>query len=571
MDTDTASQSSRASSTSSRKKTPSNKGGKKKVNNQDVPTKAVIRHLPPTMTAEEFLEAVSPLPESDYFYFRKADISLGSFAFSRAYIHFLSFEDIILFRDRFDGYVFVDSKGNEYPASVEFAPYQKIPKKERKDLIANTIEKDAEYIQFKEQLESGVKTESLPSTEVLLEELEARDRELKTNHGCPKVITPLIEYVVGKMQGKAQGREDRREEQSNRRGNFNRRKPRDKDNKLSKGDGLKDEGAEAKRDKKPSDPESKKVDPKKSRNEKRDKRKDRIKGIANGENEKLSSSNKNLQSGQPVKVLQKEKLAQVTSTESTKTSSPSVNNENTTETQNVPAPEKAPETKEKVLNNKAMGETSRNERPPRDNRKKDFRQREERKNRDFKSRGYNQDRQHKLEYETKESSKKRDNKSDDSKKEDKLSKPQNEERKDHVSQTSAQSKNQTKDEVAKEKTEDRKTLAKDNTDQKPRSNSGRKVDRDRGGQQVRNKDRPALEIYRPGARRGNKDNPSEKTSNHQESSKATEEPPSVDKPFTSSPSTSHNRNTNNHRKDGPRPRTSFPARVFTSSSRSTPR
>lgn len=31
--------------------------------------------------------------------------------FSRAYINFKNQEDIVLFRDRFDGYVFVDHKG----------------------------------------------------------------------------------------------------------------------------------------------------------------------------------------------------------------------------------------------------------------------------------------------------------------------------------------------------------------------------------------------------------------------------------------------------------------------------
>lgn len=37
--------------------------------------------------------------------------SLGQNAFSRAYINFVKYEDIFLFRDKFDGYVFVDAKG----------------------------------------------------------------------------------------------------------------------------------------------------------------------------------------------------------------------------------------------------------------------------------------------------------------------------------------------------------------------------------------------------------------------------------------------------------------------------
>lgn len=37
--------------------------------------------------------------------------SLYPHLFSRAYINFKNPEDILLFRDRFDGYVFIDSKG----------------------------------------------------------------------------------------------------------------------------------------------------------------------------------------------------------------------------------------------------------------------------------------------------------------------------------------------------------------------------------------------------------------------------------------------------------------------------
>lgn len=37
--------------------------------------------------------------------------SLYPHLFSRAYINFKNPEDILLFRDRFDGYVFIDNKG----------------------------------------------------------------------------------------------------------------------------------------------------------------------------------------------------------------------------------------------------------------------------------------------------------------------------------------------------------------------------------------------------------------------------------------------------------------------------
>ncbi len=38
-----------------------------------LPKKIVIRRLPPTLTKEQFLDIVSPLPEYDYLYFCNAD------------------------------------------------------------------------------------------------------------------------------------------------------------------------------------------------------------------------------------------------------------------------------------------------------------------------------------------------------------------------------------------------------------------------------------------------------------------------------------------------------------------
>ena len=69
--------------------------------------------------------------------FAKADFSLDQDAFCAAYINFLNQEDVYLFQERFDGYVFVDNKGNEYVAMVEFAPNQKIAAVKEKNENAN--------------------------------------------------------------------------------------------------------------------------------------------------------------------------------------------------------------------------------------------------------------------------------------------------------------------------------------------------------------------------------------------------------------------------------------------------
>lgn len=103
------------------------------------------------------MEQISPLPDYDYLYLVKADMSLGQYAFSRAYINFVNQQDIFIFREKFDNYVFVDAKGTEYPAVVEFSPFQRLPKKrvgKKKDLKCGTIETDLYYISFLESLKS---------------------------------------------------------------------------------------------------------------------------------------------------------------------------------------------------------------------------------------------------------------------------------------------------------------------------------------------------------------------------------------------------------------------------------
>lgn len=186
---------------------------KEKREKNSPPTKVVIRRLPPSMTMETFLEQISPPPKYDYIYFVKGDMSLGQHSFSRAYINFVNQEDIFLFKEKFDDYVFVDHKGNEYPAVVEFAPFQKIPKKKvkKKDTKCGTIEQDPDYIKFLESLQNPEEV-SLPSAEFYLEEIENKERELRANNGVLQASTPLIDYLRQKKAEKQRIREEKREE-----------------------------------------------------------------------------------------------------------------------------------------------------------------------------------------------------------------------------------------------------------------------------------------------------------------------------------------------------------------------
>lgn len=90
--------------------------------------KLVIRRLPPSMSEDDFLKQISPLPRHDYFCFFEANSGLGPHSFSRAYINFLDLNDMSMFRERFDNYVFLDQDGHEYPAVVEQSLWHKSPK-----------------------------------------------------------------------------------------------------------------------------------------------------------------------------------------------------------------------------------------------------------------------------------------------------------------------------------------------------------------------------------------------------------------------------------------------------------
>ncbi|XP_057563796.1 regulator of nonsense transcripts 3A isoform X2 [Hippopotamus amphibius kiboko] len=186
--------------------------GKPREEKRAVLSKVVIRRLPPGLTREQLAQQLRPLPAHDYFAFFPADLSLYPHLYSRAYINFRNPDDILLFRDRFDGYIFVDSKGVEYPAVVEFAPFQKIAKKKlkKKDAKTGSIEDDPEYKKFLETYcVEEEKTSANPET--LLGDIEAKTRELVARR-----TTPLLEYIKNRKLEKQRIREEKREERRRR-------------------------------------------------------------------------------------------------------------------------------------------------------------------------------------------------------------------------------------------------------------------------------------------------------------------------------------------------------------------
>lgn len=147
------------------------------------------------MTEQEFLHQIAPIPKYTAFNFAPPDFTLGIMASVRAYITFEDPEEVYVFRDKYDGYVFVDAKGIEYPAVVEFAPFQGFSKtrSKKRDIKMNTIEADSHYIAFMEALkiaETETKSESKMEFSYKLKE----DTEITS--------TPLLEYLESKKKEK---------------------------------------------------------------------------------------------------------------------------------------------------------------------------------------------------------------------------------------------------------------------------------------------------------------------------------------------------------------------------------
>uniref|UniRef100_H2ZBY5 UPF3 domain-containing protein n=1 Tax=Ciona savignyi TaxID=51511 RepID=H2ZBY5_CIOSA len=178
----------------------------KKREKSVVQTKVVIRRLPPGLTEEQFIELIGAMPPHDYFRFVSGDRSLAPNNFCRAYINFLNVDDILRFRDRFDGFEFEFKNGQKHPCVVEFAPFQKVPKKNKRkeDSKVDTIDQDSDYQKFLETLSAEEEKEIL-DVEKYLEELEGRE---KKNHKM--VETPLTAFLKLKRDERKKIRDERR-------------------------------------------------------------------------------------------------------------------------------------------------------------------------------------------------------------------------------------------------------------------------------------------------------------------------------------------------------------------------
>lgn len=190
-------------------------------------TKIVVRKLPPYLKEDDFSTELKKHSISTYEWFayypgkaRSDHLFLTSFnafssskkvTYSRAYLSFNDGQDVVNFKSKFDGFVFVGARGAQYKCSVEYAPYQRIPKTStKKDPREGTIHKDPDFKAFLEDLEKG--PVMLPSAQKQFEE-ELSQKIANGEDGDGIITTPLMEFIVNKHLVKAANAKQREAKQ----------------------------------------------------------------------------------------------------------------------------------------------------------------------------------------------------------------------------------------------------------------------------------------------------------------------------------------------------------------------
>ncbi|KAL3597913.1 hypothetical protein D5086_009550 [Populus alba] len=163
-------------------------------------TKVVVRHLPPGISQPMFVEQIDVAFSGRYNWlsYRPGNNSQKHQSYSRAYIDFKRPEDVIDFAEFFNGHLFVNEKGTQFKAIVEYSPSQRVPKQwSKKDGREGTISKDPEYLEFLELIAKPV--ENLPSAEI---QLERREAERAGAAKDAPIVTPLMDFVRQKRVAK---------------------------------------------------------------------------------------------------------------------------------------------------------------------------------------------------------------------------------------------------------------------------------------------------------------------------------------------------------------------------------
>jgi regulator of nonsense transcripts 3 len=73
--------------------------------------KLIMRRLPDGLNRETLLNQIEPLDGCVDYWFRRANKTMDPWSFSRAYLVFDDWQKAVEFRNRFNGYVFIDTQG----------------------------------------------------------------------------------------------------------------------------------------------------------------------------------------------------------------------------------------------------------------------------------------------------------------------------------------------------------------------------------------------------------------------------------------------------------------------------
>ncbi|CAH8354879.1 unnamed protein product [Eruca vesicaria subsp. sativa] len=155
--------------------------------------KVVVRHLPPSLSESDLLSQIDSRFGDRYYWFsfRPGKSNYKTQKHSRAYFGFKAPEDVYDFAAFFNGHIFVNEKGAQFKAIVEYAPSQRVPKPcDKKDPREGSITKDPEYLEFLKLIAQPV--ENLPSAEI---QLERRESEQSGASKSAPIVTPLMEFI----------------------------------------------------------------------------------------------------------------------------------------------------------------------------------------------------------------------------------------------------------------------------------------------------------------------------------------------------------------------------------------
>uniref|UniRef100_A0A804MFT9 UPF3 domain-containing protein n=1 Tax=Zea mays TaxID=4577 RepID=A0A804MFT9_MAIZE len=109
-------------------------------------TKVVLRRLPPAIAQQAVVDQVDArfAGRYDWACFRPGNASQKNHRYSRLYLNFKHPEDVVEFAEVFNGHIFVNEKGAQFKAFVEYAPSQQVPKSNvKKDGREGTVTKAA--------------------------------------------------------------------------------------------------------------------------------------------------------------------------------------------------------------------------------------------------------------------------------------------------------------------------------------------------------------------------------------------------------------------------------------------